>query len=63
MSHSSGYRKYDDNECSGPRPPVPGEESRVRKVCTHCLHVFKISAYVFTYVWKIDDRRGGRSYA
>uniref|UniRef100_A0A1B0GB47 Uncharacterized protein n=1 Tax=Glossina morsitans morsitans TaxID=37546 RepID=A0A1B0GB47_GLOMM len=32
MSHSSGFRKYDDNECSGPRPPVPGEESRVRKI-------------------------------
>ncbi|KAM7363781.1 protein axin isoform 1-T1 [Cochliomyia hominivorax] len=32
MSHTSGYRKYDDNECSGPRPPVPGEESRVRKM-------------------------------
>ncbi|XP_065370737.1 axin isoform X1 [Calliphora vicina] len=32
MSHTSGYRKYDDNECSGPRPPVPGEECRVRKM-------------------------------
>ncbi|XP_017479397.1 PREDICTED: axin isoform X2 [Rhagoletis zephyria] len=32
MSHSSGYRKYDDNECSGPRPPVPGEESRAKKM-------------------------------
>ncbi|XP_053964097.1 axin [Anastrepha ludens] len=32
MSHPSGFRKYDDNECSGPRPPVPGEESRVKKM-------------------------------
>lgn len=32
MSHTSGYKKYEDNECSGPRPPVPGEESRVRKM-------------------------------
>ncbi|XP_075147071.1 protein axin isoform X1 [Haematobia irritans] len=32
MSHTSGHRKYDDNECCGPRPPVPGEESRVRKM-------------------------------
>ncbi|SPP80939.1 axin isoform X1 [Drosophila guanche] len=26
------HRKHDDNECSGPRPPVPGEESRVKKM-------------------------------
>uniref|UniRef100_A0A0K8W947 Axin n=1 Tax=Bactrocera latifrons TaxID=174628 RepID=A0A0K8W947_BACLA len=32
MSQPSGFRKYDDNECSGPRPPVPGEESRVKKM-------------------------------
>ncbi|XP_020715291.1 axin isoform X1 [Ceratitis capitata] len=32
MSHPSGFRKYEDNECSGPRPPVPGEESRVKKM-------------------------------
>ncbi|ALC46265.1 Axn [Drosophila busckii] len=32
MSHSSGLRKHVDNECSGPRPPVPGEESRVKKM-------------------------------
>lgn len=37
MSHISGHRKYDDNECCGPRPPVPGEESRVRKVCIDCV--------------------------
>ncbi|XP_016951164.1 axin isoform X2 [Drosophila biarmipes] len=30
--HPSGLRKHDDNECSGPRPPVPGEESRVKKM-------------------------------
>ncbi|XP_068152113.1 axin isoform X1 [Drosophila tropicalis] len=30
--HPSGHRKHDDNECSGPRPPVPGEESRVKKM-------------------------------
>ncbi|XP_022211189.1 axin isoform X2 [Drosophila obscura] len=31
--HLSGiHRKHDDNECSGPRPPVPGEESRVKKM-------------------------------
>ncbi|KMZ06757.1 Axn [Drosophila simulans] len=30
--HPSGIRKHDDNECSGPRPPVPGEESRVKKM-------------------------------
>ncbi|KAH8306216.1 hypothetical protein KR018_004621 [Drosophila ironensis] len=30
--HSSGLRKHEDNECSGPRPPVPGEESRVKKM-------------------------------
>ncbi|XP_020811968.1 axin isoform X3 [Drosophila serrata] len=29
---SLGLRKNDDNECSGPRPPVPGEESRVKKM-------------------------------
>ncbi|XP_037947244.1 axin isoform X2 [Teleopsis dalmanni] len=32
MSHSLGFRKHDDNECSGPRPPVPGEESRTKKM-------------------------------
>ncbi|XP_052841269.1 axin isoform X4 [Drosophila gunungcola] len=30
--HQTGLRKHDDNECSGPRPPVPGEESRVKKM-------------------------------
>ncbi|XP_067616002.1 axin-like isoform X3 [Eurosta solidaginis] len=32
MSDLSAFRKYDDNECSGPRPPVPGEESRAKKM-------------------------------
>ncbi|XP_055924019.1 axin isoform X2 [Eupeodes corollae] len=32
MSHTPALKKYEDNECSGPRPPVPGEESRVRKM-------------------------------
>ncbi|XP_030370496.1 axin isoform X2 [Scaptodrosophila lebanonensis] len=32
MSHLSGLGKHDDNECSGPRPPVPGEESRATKM-------------------------------
>lgn len=32
MSHSLGFRKYDDNECSGPRPPVPGQESQSKKM-------------------------------
>lgn len=32
MSHTPSRKYIDDNECSGPRPPVPGEESRVKKM-------------------------------
>ncbi|XP_055383005.1 axin isoform X2 [Condylostylus longicornis] len=32
MSHTPKSKKIDDNECSGPRPPVPGEECRSKKM-------------------------------
>ncbi|KAH8313754.1 hypothetical protein KR067_011377 [Drosophila pandora] len=44
--HPSGLRKHDDNECSGPRPPVPGEESRVKKVV---LYLFLFIIYSLFY--------------
>nr|XP_041633426.1 axin isoform X2 [Drosophila kikkawai] len=40
---SSGLRKNDDNECSGPRPPVPGEESRVKKMTEGAVETSKNS--------------------
>jgi len=32
MSHSSNEKLFDEYECSGPRPPVPGEESQRSKM-------------------------------
>ncbi|XP_060650335.1 axin isoform X2 [Drosophila nasuta] len=43
MSHPLGLRKHDDNECSGPRPPVPGEESRVKKMTEGVIDTSKNS--------------------
>ncbi|XP_032592819.1 axin isoform X2 [Drosophila grimshawi] len=43
MSHPLGLRKHDDNECSGPRPPVPGEESRVKKMTEGVIDTLKNS--------------------
>jgi len=56
--HPSGLRKHDDNECSGPRPPVPGEESRVKKVGSSidCGENSPITLSSHSS----DDRRGSR---
>ncbi|XP_017857907.1 PREDICTED: axin isoform X2 [Drosophila arizonae] len=43
MSHQLGLRKHGDNECSGPRPPVPGEESRVKKMTEGVIDTSKNS--------------------
>ncbi|XP_064553212.1 axin isoform X2 [Drosophila montana] len=43
MSHQLGFRKHGDNECSGPRPPVPGEESRVKKMTEGVIDTSKNS--------------------
>lgn len=41
MNQNTINKINDDNECCGPRPPVPGKENRKSKVFDNVLIKFK----------------------